>query len=217
MKQLKCQRFLGSRQVNVMPWQVAAQAGSQHPVACALSVASVCSIDCRRCTWQLLELKGEHTDCCGINVSKCSADYAARCLLWSDSVLPSDGGDCGWQCFTHIYLTVPGAAKQCLLPATGMDVARKVTILARECGLQVELAEVPVQSLVPKELRGSSTADEFMGALPQVRTGSGTAEASCRLILRWGRGSGSAHGVHASIFRQPQHLHTCKPELCGGS
>eukprot|EP00891_Asterochloris_glomerata_P003647 jgi/Astpho2/3647/fgenesh1_pm.00059_%23_1_t len=50
---------------------------------------------------------------------------------------------------------------------SGMDVARKVTILARECGLQVELAEVPVQSLVPMELRGSSTADEFMEALPQ--------------------------------------------------
>ena len=103
-----------------------------------------------------------------------------------------------------------------LLPATGMDVARKVTILARECGLQVELAEVPVQSLVPKELRGSSSADEFMEALPQVRTGSGTAEGSCRPILRWGRGSGSAHGVHASISQQPQHLNTCHHEVCWG-
>ena len=99
--------------------------------------------------------------------------------------------------------TVPRAARRCLPPATGMDVARKVTILARECGLQVELAEVPVQSLVPKELWGSRSADEFMEALPQVGTGSGTPEGSCRPILRWGRGSSTADGVTQALAFDP--------------
>ncbi|CAL8471282.1 g10824 [Coccomyxa elongata] len=49
----------------------------------------------------------------------------------------------------------------------GMDVARKVTILARETGMMVELADVPVESLVPEPLRDIKSADEFMAALPQ--------------------------------------------------
>lgn len=49
----------------------------------------------------------------------------------------------------------------------GMDVARKVTILARECGLDLELDAVPVQSLVPEPLRGCATADEYMARLPE--------------------------------------------------
>merc|ERR1719203_906599 len=36
---------------------------------------------------------------------------------------------------------------------SGTDVQRKVTILARECGLKLELDDVPVQSLVPEPLQ----------------------------------------------------------------
>ena len=50
----------------------------------------------------------------------------------------------------------------------GMDVARKVVILARECGLEVELSDVEVQSLVPQQLQQASTAEEFLAQLPQV-------------------------------------------------
>jgi bifunctional aspartokinase / homoserine dehydrogenase 1 len=49
----------------------------------------------------------------------------------------------------------------------GMDVARKVTILARECGMDVELDDVPVHSLVPEPLRSIGSVDEFMAKLPQ--------------------------------------------------
>lgn len=49
----------------------------------------------------------------------------------------------------------------------GMDVARKVTILARECGLQLELDNVPIQSLVPKPLQQCKTAEEYMERLPE--------------------------------------------------
>jgi homoserine dehydrogenase len=50
----------------------------------------------------------------------------------------------------------------------GMDVARKLTILARLVGLKVEGPEAfPVQSLIPKELESAKSSDEFMGRLPE--------------------------------------------------
>jgi aspartokinase/homoserine dehydrogenase 1 len=48
---------------------------------------------------------------------------------------------------------------------SGMDVARKVVILAREMGLPLELGEVEVESLVPAGLQQGSVAD-FLAALP---------------------------------------------------
>ncbi|KAK9806390.1 hypothetical protein WJX72_012566 [[Myrmecia] bisecta] len=50
---------------------------------------------------------------------------------------------------------------------SGMDVGRKVTILARECGLDVELSDVDISSLVPEPLQSVSSADEFLERLPQ--------------------------------------------------
>ncbi|KAF8104171.1 hypothetical protein N665_0177s0027 [Sinapis alba] len=50
---------------------------------------------------------------------------------------------------------------------SGTDVARKVTILARESGLKLDLDSLPVQSLVPKPLQACASADEFMQKLPQ--------------------------------------------------
>ncbi|KQJ89734.1 bifunctional aspartokinase/homoserine dehydrogenase 2, chloroplastic isoform X2 [Brachypodium distachyon] len=49
---------------------------------------------------------------------------------------------------------------------SGTDVARKVIILARECGLRLELSDIPVKSLVPEPLTSCSSADEFMQKLP---------------------------------------------------
>lgn len=49
----------------------------------------------------------------------------------------------------------------------GMDVARKVTILARECGIPAELEKVPVDSLVPEPLRACASAAEYMARLPE--------------------------------------------------
>ncbi|KAL5976680.1 Bifunctional aspartokinase/homoserine dehydrogenase 1, chloroplastic [Asimina triloba] len=50
---------------------------------------------------------------------------------------------------------------------SGTDVGRKVIILARECGLKLELSDIPVESLVPEPLRVISSAEEFMQQLPQ--------------------------------------------------
>jgi homoserine dehydrogenase len=50
----------------------------------------------------------------------------------------------------------------------GLDVARKLTILARIAGLKVQNpTSFPVQSLIPKELESCSSGDEFMSRLPE--------------------------------------------------
>lgn len=48
---------------------------------------------------------------------------------------------------------------------SGMDVARKLVILAREMGVGIELSDVEVESLVPERLRDVS-AEAFLDALP---------------------------------------------------
>ena len=48
---------------------------------------------------------------------------------------------------------------------SGMDVARKLTILARELGQPLEIGDFPVQNLVPEPLRDVSL-DEFFEKLP---------------------------------------------------
>lgn len=50
---------------------------------------------------------------------------------------------------------------------SGMDVARKVIILARECGLKLELQDIPVQSLVPEPLQVCTSVEEFLNKLPE--------------------------------------------------
>ena len=49
---------------------------------------------------------------------------------------------------------------------SGMDVARKLTILARELGLGIEIGDFPVRSLVPKALEDCSI-EEFLEKLPE--------------------------------------------------
>ncbi len=50
---------------------------------------------------------------------------------------------------------------------SGMDVGRKTVILARELGYQVEVSDIPIQSLVPDTLQEGSVED-FMGKLEQL-------------------------------------------------
>lgn len=50
----------------------------------------------------------------------------------------------------------------------GLDVARKLTILARLAGLKIQdPTSFPVQSLIPKELESCNSGDEFLEKLPQ--------------------------------------------------
>lgn len=65
---------------------------------------------------------------------------------------------------------------------SGLDVARKLIILGREMGLDLELSEVRIESLVPPGLE-SGSIDEFMSRLPQH-----DAAMSARVAAARGRG-----------------------------
>ena len=49
---------------------------------------------------------------------------------------------------------------------SGMDVARKLTILARELGQAIEIGDFPVENLIPEELR-SVDPDQFLERLKE--------------------------------------------------
>jgi len=51
---------------------------------------------------------------------------------------------------------------------SGMDVARKILILARECGSTLELKDVTVENLVPANCRKAKTVDDFFTELKKT-------------------------------------------------
>jgi aspartokinase/homoserine dehydrogenase 1 len=51
---------------------------------------------------------------------------------------------------------------------SGMDIARKVLIIAREAGLPLELSDVKIDSLLTNELINCDSIDEFMKQLPSL-------------------------------------------------
>ena len=61
-------------------------------------------------------------------------------------------------------LTEPDARED----LSGKDVARKLLILGREIGLEKEVADVAVQSLVPPELNGQTTLPQFRESIKQL-------------------------------------------------
>jgi aspartokinase/homoserine dehydrogenase 1 len=48
---------------------------------------------------------------------------------------------------------------------SGMDVARKILILSREAGIQLELEDITIENLVPENCRGDMTPDGFLTKL----------------------------------------------------
>ncbi|VAW33885.1 Aspartokinase / Homoserine dehydrogenase, partial [hydrothermal vent metagenome] len=51
---------------------------------------------------------------------------------------------------------------------SGMDIARKVLIIAREAGLELELEDVQVDSLLTSELINCASIEDFMQKLPEL-------------------------------------------------
>jgi aspartokinase/homoserine dehydrogenase 1 len=52
----------------------------------------------------------------------------------------------------------------------GMDVARKILILSRETGLEMELSEITVENLVPETCRGEMNIEQFFECLEKYNS-----------------------------------------------
>ncbi len=91
---------------------------------------------------------------------------------------------------------------------SGQDVARKLIILGREMGLQLELSDVQVEGLVPKDLE-KCDAEEFMRRLPEsdahMKELLHSARASSQVLRYVGRLTAAGHASVALERMEARH------------
>ncbi|KAI5866233.1 homoserine dehydrogenase-domain-containing protein [Durotheca rogersii] len=104
----------------------------------------------------------------GDEVTKIEGVFSGTLSFLFNSFAPVDGSGGQWSAEVkkakELGYTEPDPRDD----LNGLDVARKLTILARLVGLPVESpTSFPVQSLIPKELESASSGDEFLQRLPE--------------------------------------------------
>ncbi|KAG5941721.1 hypothetical protein E4U60_007729 [Claviceps pazoutovae] len=103
----------------------------------------------------------------GDEVTKIEGVFSGTMSFLFNSFAPTSGGGGKWsdevKKAKELGYTEPDPRDD----LNGLDVARKLTILARLAGLPVESpTSFPVESLIPKELESCSSGDEFLEKLP---------------------------------------------------
>jgi aspartokinase/homoserine dehydrogenase 1 len=92
---------------------------------------------------------------------------------------------------------------------SGMDVARKLTILARELGQSIEIGDFPVQNLVPEALRDCSIDDflarlqDYDGEMKTLYEKAAAEGKKLRYIARLGADGSAAVGLEAVAADHP--------------
>ncbi|KAK5652731.1 hypothetical protein OQA88_9584 [Cercophora sp. LCS_1] len=104
----------------------------------------------------------------GDEVTKIEGVFSGTMSFLFNSFAPTSGSGGNWSAEVkkakELGYTEPDPRDD----LNGLDVARKLTILARLAGLEVESPTAfPVQSLIPKELESVASGDEFLEKLPQ--------------------------------------------------
>ncbi|KAF7912000.1 uncharacterized protein EAE98_011757 [Botrytis deweyae] len=104
----------------------------------------------------------------GDSVTKIEGVFSGTMSFLFNSFAPTEGSGGKWSSEVakakELGYTEPDPRDD----LNGLDVARKLTILARLAGLEVESpTSFPVQSLIPKELESVSSGEEFLQKLPE--------------------------------------------------
>lgn len=104
----------------------------------------------------------------GDEVTKIEGVFSGTMSFLFNSFAPTEGSGGKWSAEVtkakELGYTEPDPRDD----LNGLDVARKLTILARLSGLPVETpTSFPVQSLIPKELESVASGDEFLQKLPE--------------------------------------------------
>lgn len=104
----------------------------------------------------------------GDEVTKIEGVFSGTMSFLFNSFAPTEGSGGKWSAEVKKAKDLGYTEPDPRDDLNGLDVARKLTILARLAGLQVESpTSFPVQSLIPKELEGVASGDEFLERLPE--------------------------------------------------
>lgn len=103
----------------------------------------------------------------GDSVTKIEGVFSGTMSFLFNSFAPTEGKGGQWSDEVKKAKTLGYTEPDPRDDLNGLDVARKLTILARLAGLPVESpTSFPVQSLIPKELESCTSGDDFLEKLP---------------------------------------------------